>query len=88
MIHVTPNGTDYMYPCGTTFQTIAADFQAQYPHTILLVSRDGKLCELRRALKRDCTLEMVTAAEKPGIQTYERSVTFLMLKAFHDVAGC
>lgn len=88
MIHVTINGTDHVCPFGTTFQTIAADFQAQYPHAILLVSRDGKLCELRRTLKRDCMLEMVTAAEKPGIQTYERSVTFLMLKAFHDVAGC
>lgn len=88
MIHVTINGTDHVCPFGTTFQTIAADFQVQYPHAILLVSRDGKLCELRRTLKRDCMLEMVTAAEKPGIQTYERSVTFLMLKAFHDVAGC
>lgn len=30
---------------------------------------------------------MITAAEKPGMQTYERSVVFLMLKAFYDVAG-
>ena len=30
---------------------------------------------------------MVTAQDKPGIQTYERSAVFLMLKAFYDVAG-
>jgi len=30
---------------------------------------------------------MVTAQDIPGIQTYERSAVFLMLKAFYDVAG-
>ena len=53
----------------------------------MLVNRDGKLCELHKTLDRDCSLKMVTAEEKPGMQTYERSVAFLMLKAFHDVAG-
>ena len=28
---------------------------------------------------------MMKAQEKPGMQTYERSVVFLMLKAFYDV---
>lgn len=87
MIKVTVNGTESTYPRGTSFQTIAADFQENYPYDILLVNRNGKLCELSQTLDRECTLTMVTAAEKPGIQTYERSATFLMLKAFHDVAG-
>ena len=30
---------------------------------------------------------MVTAADKPGRQTYERSAILLMLKAFYDVVG-
>jgi len=30
---------------------------------------------------------MVAARDVPGIQTYERSAVFLMLKAFYDVAG-
>lgn len=51
----------------------------------MLVNRNGKLCELHKALDRDCTLKMITAEEKPGMQTYERSVVFLMLKAFYDV---
>ena len=38
-------------------------------------------------LDRDCSLKMVTAQDIPGIQTYERSAVFLMLKAFYDVAG-
>ncbi len=87
ILKVTVDGEVHSYPEGTPFQTVAADVQAGYPHEILLVNRDGKLCELHKLLDRDCTLKMVTAAEKPGMQTYERSEVFLMLKAFYDVAG-
>ena len=87
MIRVTVDGADYTYPRGTSYRTIAADFQDRYPWEILLVNREGKLCELHKVLDRDCSLKMVTAQDKPGIQTYERSAVFLMLKAFYDVAG-
>ncbi|MCI8870080.1 MAG: nucleoside kinase [Lawsonibacter sp.] len=87
MIHVTVDGEVRAYPRGTAYRTIAADFQDRFPWDILLVSRDGKLCELHKAADRDCTLKMVTARDKPGYQTYERSAVFLMLKAFYDVAG-
>ena len=87
MFTVTVDGKEYTYPSQTPYKTIAADFQAQLPWDILLVNRDGKLCELHKPLDRDCTLKMVTAKDKPGIQTYERSAVLLMLKAFYDVAG-
>ncbi len=87
LLKVRISGVEHTYPKGTPYRAIAADVQADYPHDILLVNRDGKLCELHKTLDRDCTLRMVTAAEKPGIQTYERSAVFLMLKAFYDVAG-
>ena len=86
-VRVTVDGVDYRYPCGTPYKTIAEDLQVQYPYKILLVNRNGKLCELCKPVDRDCTLRMVTAVEKPGIQTYERSAVLLMLKAFYDVAG-
>ena len=75
------------YPLGTPYQAIAADVQDRYPSDILLVDRDGKLCELNKPLDRDCTLRMLTAADRPGRQTYERSVVFLMLAAFYDTVG-
>lgn len=84
---VTVDGVEYSYPYGTPYQDIAADFQKNYAHDILLVNRDGRLCELHKTLDRDCSLKMITATEKPGRQTYERSVVFLMLKAFYDVVG-
>ncbi len=84
---VTVDGADYTYPAGISYREIAADFQDRYPDDILLVSRNGKLCELHKLLDRDCTLKLITAREKPGMQTYERSAVFLMLKAFYDVVG-
>lgn len=87
MLKVIVDGAEYAYPQGTPYRTIAADFQQRFPYDILLVNRDGKLCELHKTLDRDCSLKMITAQDIPGIQTYERSTVFLMLKAFYDVAG-
>lgn len=84
---VTVNGTVRTYPVGTPYAAVAADVQDQYAYDILLVRRNGKLRELRKTVERDCVLQMVTAAEKPGLQTYERSAVLLMLKAFYDVVG-
>ena len=87
MLNVTVNGSTRQYPAGTPFRVIAADHQAEIPHDILLVNRDGKLRELHKVLDRDCTLSFITAVDKPGRQTYERSAILLMLKAFYDTVG-
>lgn len=84
---VTVDGVQYQYPAGTPYQNIAQDVQAAYSNKILLVERNGKLCELGKRLDRDCTLKMITGRDRPGMQTYERSAIFLMLKAFYDVVG-
>ena len=84
---VTVDQIHRSYPAGTSYQAIAREFQPSYPSDILLVERNGKLCELSKVLDRDCTLKMITIQDRPGMQTYERSAIFLMLKAFYDVAG-
>ena len=84
---VTIDGAEYVYPARTPYAQIARDMQSRYPDDILLVNRDGKLRELYRHLDRDCNLKMITARDKPGIQSYERTAVFLLLKAFYDAAG-
>ena len=84
---VTLEGKEYQYPDGTAFETIAGAFQDRHDYDILLVKRNGKLCELHKPLDRDCTLELLTAEQKPGMLTYQRSLILLMLKAFYDVTG-
>ena len=84
---VTVDGVQYQYPAGTSYQHIAREVQPACSNDILLVERNGKLCELGKQLDRDCTLKMITARDRPGMQTYERSAIFLMLKAFYDIVG-
>ena len=84
---VTVDGVQHQYPEGTPYQDIAGEVQSAYSNDILLVERDGRLCELGKQLDRDCTLKMITIQDKPGMQTYERSAIFLMLKAFYDIVG-
>ncbi len=87
VIRITVNGQTCAYPLGTTYGEIARDFQKDYEDDILLVNRQQKLCELHKTLDRECALSMLTARDKPGMQTYERSLVFLMLHAFYDVVG-
>ena len=84
---VSVNNEQRAYPAGTAFLQIAKDFQAQYSSDILLVDRNGKLCELCKTLDRDCTLKMLTLQDRPGMQTYERSAIFLLLKSFYEEVG-
>lgn len=87
MYTVTMDGVRRSYPAGTPYLDLVQDAHPTHFQDILLVERDGKLCELRDRLDRDCTLKMITLQAKPGMQTYERSAIFLMLKAFYDVVG-
>ena len=43
MIKVQIEGKEYEYPAGTTYQTIAGDFQKEYEDDILLVLFDNRL---------------------------------------------
>lgn len=75
------------YPDGTTYLEIAEECQFRYEDDILLVREDGKLRELHKEVKSGCNLEFFTGRDEPGIQTYRRSATFLLVKAFYDVVG-
>lgn len=75
------------YPIGTLLYAIAEEYQPQYANDIILFFVNGKLCELHKKVTGDCTIRFVTTAEKPGLQTYQRSATLIMLKAFYEVVG-
>lgn len=87
MEYVTIGGRRKGYAAGTTFLQIAQEYQDRYDNDILLVSADGKLRELHKTVDGDCTVEFITAAEKPGMQAYQRSAKLIMLRAFYDIVG-
>lgn len=84
---VTIDGVTKEYPKGITYQAIAKEFQDQYEHDIILVLKDGRLRELFKTLKDDCTLEFITTAEDAGIKTYIRGITYVMVRAMYRVLG-
>ncbi len=87
LAYVTIGGKRKSYAKGTTYLQIAQEYQSQYENDIVLVSVDGKLRELYKTVDRDCCVDFVTTAEKPGMQAYQRSAKLIMLKAFYDIVG-
>lgn len=81
------NDTIKMIEEGTSFEEIAKEYQGEYAYDIVLVKKNGKLCELFKKVTSDCEIEFVTTNTSPGIDVYRRSATLLMLKAFYDVLG-
>lgn len=75
------------YEEGTSFEVIAKDFQNDYEHQIVLGCENYKLFELRKQLKRDCSLKFITTGDSVGNKTYKRSMCLMLVKAIHDVCG-
>ena len=87
MYKVQIDGEEKSFPAGTTYLQIAGEYQERYPHDIVLVYVNGKLQELGKKLKKDCTLHFVTTGEIIGNLTYRRGVSFLLVKAVYDTIG-
>lgn len=87
MITVTVNGMEREYPDGTLLGTIAEEVQSSCRDRILLAVMNGKLRELFKRAKDGAEITFLTGRDKPGIQTYHRSMTLLFMKAFRDIAG-
>ena len=75
---LTIRGETKQYPLDTTFQQIADVYQKQFENKIVLVKFQNDLKELSQSVLRDGSLEFVTADQKPGKDTYRRSLTLLM----------
>lgn len=87
MVNVEIAGAKKSYALGTTYETIVAEYQKEYEDQIALVKVNGKIQELMKKVKEDCTLEFVTWGESIGHKTYVRSAIFLFIKAATDVIG-
>mgnify|MGYP005922987091 FL=1 len=76
-----------MYPEGTTYREIVDESGIHTEAPVILVMVNGKLRELQKRLKSDCTLEFVTTKDHIGFETYKRSVCLVLLRAIYNVAG-
>ena len=87
MFKVVIAGETRMYPEGTTYREIVDEIGIHTETPVILVMVNGKLRELLKRLKSDCTLEFVTTKDHIGFETYKRSVCLVLLRAIYDVAG-
>ena len=87
MFEVVIAGETRMYSEGTTYREIVDESGIHTEAPVILVMVNGKLRELQKRLKSDCTLEFVTTKDHIGFETYKRSVCLVLLRAIYDVAG-
>lgn len=73
------------FPLGTSYLTIAKEFQDKYDREIVLAIEGNRLQELNKMLLRDCHMSFVTTKDSAGNKAYKRSATLLLLKSFYDV---
>jgi uridine kinase len=70
---------------GTTYETIANEYQSVYDDTIALVLVDGKIRELCKKVEKDCEIQFLTLCDDAGHKSYVRTATLILLKAVRDV---
>ena len=70
MVTVTIHGEKREFAQGTSFETIAADYQKEYDGTIALVTVNGKIRELFKKVTKDCTVDFFTLRDDIGYKTY------------------
>lgn len=87
MVTLSIKGEERQYPKGTSFLTVAQEYQDRYKDDIVLVVYNNRLRELSKKVEKDGTLEFITTADKTGKKAYRRSVTLLMQKAVHNLWG-
>ncbi len=79
------NGVIKDYTEGTVFLDIAREYQGEYDNDIVLIKHDGRLQELHKTVKEDCSISFITTGDTAGSLAYRRSATHLMLKAIADI---
>lgn len=87
MVQVTVHKERREYEIGTLLSDVAEEFQPRFEHDILLAFVNGKLQELHKVVRNGSEIRFVTAKDKPGLQTYHRSVTLMLMKAFYELVG-
>lgn len=69
----------------TKLYKLAKQYSGDFKSPIVLAIVDGSLKELHQKVKKDCNVLFLDTTDKDGFRTYQRSLTFLFIKAARDV---
>lgn len=80
---VTSKGKSIEVEKGSRFQDIVPLFSDQEKYPLLLAKVGSKIYELHKKVpEEDCEIEWITIQNRIGLQSYQRSAVFMLLKAF------
>lgn len=73
---------------GSTLESLAREYQERLPYTVLAAKMDNRIVELTRAIENSCTtVEFLDMRDQAANLIYQRSISFVYLKAVRDVLG-
>ncbi len=77
----------YSAESGTKIEAIAKKFQSETPYRILAARINNTDACLNETVEENCTLSFLDLRDPSANSIYQRSVSFLYLKAVYDVLG-
>ena len=86
-IEVVLDGKSYSIDKNSTIVEFIEAYFSANKYDYVLAVKDEKLCELGSIIDRACELKFISKTSVMGIETYKRSLTLIMVKAFADVLG-
>ena len=86
-IEITMDGKQYKMDKFSAISEFLHTYMPEEKNKYVLAFCNRKLCELNKLLDRDVEIKLVEKNSVIGMDTYKRSLTFLMVKAFSDVMG-
>ena len=72
---------------GTSFESVAKQFQSYFKSPILLAKQNNKLIELSNSIQQSGEIMFYDISYMEGMRVYHRSVSFLMIKAVKEMLG-
>lgn len=72
---------------GTRIEKLVKEYQSQVPYRILLARVNNVDVCLNETIKEPCTISFLDLRDASANANYQRSLSFIYLKAVHDVLG-
>lgn len=79
------DGQEHHFPKGVRLAEIAQMVQDRYPYPIMVAMVDHELKNCSDRIHQDAMVSFLDAGSSIGARVYQRSLTFLLAKAVHDV---
>jgi uridine kinase len=72
---------------GTSVEALLSDFEKALPYIVTAARVDGRIRALDTVIEKPCTVEFLDIRDNAADRVYQRTLTFVYLKAVRDVTG-